>query len=433
MNVDPDAADIQTNFRNLTCNEQGGTCEHCRDMRQLLSPTLRTSLAAARRWRRVFLLAAVAFVLGRTDPVSGDPPTGSLHHPPVPCPSCYWGEADFLLWWSEGLDVPPLLTSSPAGAPANTAGILGQPGTVTLVGDEPLSPGPHAGGRFSLGWWANPSSALLASYLRLGERTAEYTAASDEVPILARPVVNNLVPAAMLIAHPDFLDGSVAITTSTELQSLEALWRRRLFATPVERVDLLVGYRFADLDESLRIDQFSRWFAAQGNIIPGTTKELFDRFLTQNEFHGAELGLMYERSLNQWTLDARVKIGLGNNRATVQIDGSTVNTVPNAGSATFVGGLLAQQTNIGRYQEDHFAVVPEVRLSLARQVGERLRFFVGYDLLLWSNVARPGDQIDVHVSQFPPEPVAPAAQPAFRFATTSFWAQGLHAGIELRF
>ncbi|MGE0755972.1 MAG: BBP7 family outer membrane beta-barrel protein [Pirellulaceae bacterium] len=355
----------------------------------------------------------------------------------APADTCgWWAETDFLLWWSEGADVPPLVTSSPAGTAANVAGVLGQPGTTVLLGgDETLATGSQAGGNVTLGWWYNPcGSALQFSYLVLSEQDSQFNADSTQIPILARPVVLNQVPAAMLVAHPDFLAGSLAVAGRTELQAMEALWRHRWYEHPMgHQLDFFLGYRYANLDESLHFDQFSRWTAPQGNIIVGTTKQLFDDFQAENEFHGANVGFAFQRTFPRWTFNVQLKVGLGNNHSSVRIDGATVTTVPNAGAATFVGGLLAQRTNIGRYSENNFAVLPELRVGIVRRLSDRVQWSAGYNALFWSNVARPGDQIDINVSQFPPEPIAPAALPAFRFGTSSYWAHGLHAGIEVSF
>ena len=59
---------------------------------------------------------------------------------------------------------------------------------------------------------------------------------------------------------------------------------------------------------------------------------------------------------------------------------------------------------------------------------------VGYSFIYWSNVSRPGDQIDLNVSpsQFPPYDET-ATMPAFVQHTTDFWAQGINVGLDYRF
>jgi len=361
-----------------------------------------------------------------------------------PCDPCWqplrerlWVRGEYLMWWTQAQHVPPLVTTSLDTATADVAGSLGDPDTSILLGNQGLGDAVHSGGRISFGYWlrACECDGVEASYLGLGRRTARFRDSSEGSPILARPVFDTGAgrEAAMLIAYPNLLRGSVAVDASTELQSAEVLWRSLLVARCEARLDFLLGYRFARLDERLRIAQFQEWLAPQGVIIPGTTLDLFDQFDAESQFHGAELGLAYRNRAACWSLELSMKVGLGNTHSQVSIDGLTQATVPGAGSATFVGGLLAQETNIGRYSRDDFAVLPELNLTLSRDLTCRLRATFGYTLLYWSKVARPAEQIDLSVSQFPPEPATGERRPQPRLASSDFWAQGLQFGLDYRF
>ncbi len=126
-------------------------------------------------------------------------------------------------------------------------------------------------------------------------------------------------------------------------------------------------------------------------------------------------------------------MAVGNTRSRVRIDGRTLTTLPDGPSASFEGGLLAQATNIGTYQQDHFSIVPELGVTLGYEITRRLRATFGYTFLYWSRVARPANQIDTSVSQFPPEDPAGDRRPTFDFRTSGFWAQGMNLGFEYRF
>jgi hypothetical protein len=102
-------------------------------------------------------------------------------------------------------------------------------------------------------------------------------------------------------------------------------------------------------------------------------------------------------------------------------------------SGTFEGGLLAQTTNIGTYEQNTFSIMPELGVTLSYDITCRLRASVGYTFLYWNNVARPGDQIDRNLAQLPPEPPVPGGGPAFAFRTTDFWAQGMNFGLAYTF
>ena len=128
-----------------------------------------------------------------------------------------------------------------------------------------------------------------------------------------------------------------------------------------------------------------------------------------------------------------MKIGLGRTNSRVIIDGRTTTTVPGQGSSTFVGDLLAQETNIGQYSKSQFAVVPELGVTLGYDLTCRLRATFGYTFLYWSQVARPANQLDTNASQLPPETPTSSHQPAFAFNMSDYWAQGMNFGLEYRF
>ncbi len=101
--------------------------------------------------------------------------------------------------------------------------------------------------------------------------------------------------------------------------------------------------------------------------------------------------------------------------------------------------MLALRTNIGHYQKDAFAFIPELGVNASFQVTKRIRLYAGYALLWVSTVARAGEQIDptINTSAFPilngNGPRVGPARPKFSFAETDFWAQGLNLGGEFRY
>lgn len=347
----------------------------------------------------------------------------------------YWFSAEYLLWAVEGSDLPPLLTTSPAGTAPEQTGILGRSGTSILGGD--FDDQVSSGFRIAGGWWLNAaqSAALELSYAGLPRHREREAFSSLNYPLLARPVVDALggVEAAMLVAHPDFLAGDVEISYSTQLHLAGAIRRDRISQRSCRTIDTLLGFRFGSLEEALQIEQSSRFTSGQGQIIGGTTLDLLDRFETENRFYGLLIGLDVQERLGAWMFNARGTLSMGTNDAEVLIDGATVTSVPGDGTSTAVGGLLAQQTNIGSYSRNRFAVLPEVTLGLSTHLNRCWEFNIGYHLLYWSEAARPGDQIDRRVSQFPPEPPAGGFYPSFELDTRGVLIHGLQTGLVYRF
>jgi len=138
-------------------------------------------------------------------------------------------------------------------------------------------------------------------------------------------------------------------------------------------------------------------------------------------------------------VDGRARLALGVTHQDVTIDGtqtflSGVNPDPRP------GGLLAVGSNIGTQRRTNFSVVPEVGINLGYYVTDWMRISAGYNFLWWTNVVRPGDQIDRNVNPFlvPNFSTAGlvnngASQPTVPFRTTDFWAHGLTFGVELTF
>ena len=100
-----------------------------------------------------------------------------------------WVRMDALLWWTKGAAIPPLLTTSPDATPYSQAGVLGQPGTSILFGNQQVNGGFRPGGRISFGTWLDCADdvGVEMSYLALGQSVQRYDAASTGSPILARP------------------------------------------------------------------------------------------------------------------------------------------------------------------------------------------------------------------------------------------------------
>jgi hypothetical protein len=185
----------------------------------------------------------------------------------------------------------------------------------------------------------------------------------------------------------------------------------------------LLGYRYLQLDESVSVSENITGIAPVGAF------QINDRFRTMNQFNGFDMGIMYERCRGPWSIDLLAKLALGNTRQRVDISGSTVID----GVRQNGGGLLAQQSNIGSYSRDRFTILPELGGRVGYQLTHNLKLKLGYTLIFWSNVVRPGDQIDLGVN---PNQLPPAvgnglpARPEFIFRDSDYWVQGITFGGE---
>jgi long-subunit fatty acid transport protein len=130
-------------------------------------------------------------------------------------------------------------------------------------------------------------------------------------------------------------------------------------------------------------------------------------------------------------MSAMGKVSFGNMRQQVDIRGS--NTVSAGGfDVTTPGGLLAQPTNIGSYEQDRYVWLPEANVRLSYAFNKHLSASVGCTFLYWTSVALAGDQVDLRVNatQLTGGNLAGPATPQFRWSDTDFWVQTLDLGLS---
>ena len=384
----------------------------------------------------VFLLACCPPALGQSPDFTCPPEGREL----VPCgPAfdvCLDVRAEYLLWWTDAMDVPTLVTTSPNGTAREQAGVLGQPNTTVLYGGNGLNGEAHSGGRFAVGGWFDPCRTLgfELGYTFLEQDGATYTASSQGNPILARPFVNadTGLQDAGLVAYPNVAQGSLTIDAATQFHTAEALLTKPLWEGCGPRVVMLLGYRYALLEDDLRMTEA---MVSRETSTVGSTLDLFDQFTTKNTFNGPQLGLLTERQCGVWTIQLLTKVALGSVHSEATVDGSTTTKTTTGASATTAGGFYALPTNIGTYEQDKFSVLTELGLKLSCDIDCHWRASIGYSFLYWHYAARAGDQIDTMLSagEFPPGQGSASLHPQFPFNTSAFWAQGLNFGIECRF
>jgi hypothetical protein len=367
--------------------------------------------------------------------------------PPCGPPGRFWVDGEYLLWWTKGFSIPPLVTTGPA----SSAGILGRTGTVVVFGDSKVDENPRSGLLISGGVWLDDchTFGIEAGYFFLESRGKSNNFAGTGAPgsaVLARPFFNvvSQMPDSEIDAFPGVASGTKDIHTSSFLQGAEANGICNLCCCGDwcgcggYRVDLLAGFRYLHLDEDLEIRETVSVFP-QVPFIGGTAFNLFDEFETRNHFYGGQIGARAELYRSGFFVDVIGKVALGVTEADIDVNGATQIITANHMSTVGVGGLLAQRTNIGHFDRDEFAVVPEATINFGYQVNCHVRVYVGYTFLYWSSVFRPGDQIDLALNPTlfpttsPGAPVTGPLRPVPVLRDTDFWAQGVNFGLEFRY
>jgi len=362
-------------------------------------------------------------------------------------PSHGWASVDYLSWYQAGMQTPALVTTSPLGAPPGTEGVL--PGAQVLYGrnDDILSDNMN-GVRVRVGVWSATQATLGAEgeYFGFGQQTEIFSQNSNGNPILARPIYDNRLGRqnASVVADPGppLITGGIRVASDSQLNAAAVRFRRMLCCSnscgysalacgPISsqsRIDATIGWRYMQLREGLIITETK-------TLAPPAIR-IEDTFQTFNQFNGVELGVQWLGRRGYWSAETIMRMSLGNASQRVDINGTTI--INNDGVLRS-GGLLAQPgRNIGRHTQDEFAMLPELGATLGYQLTERLKLNVGYTFLYWSNLVRPGDQIDNTVDPNLQPSIAPPPQdglflgPGFEVRETDFWVQGLSVGGEYR-
>jgi hypothetical protein len=353
-----------------------------------------------------------------------------------------WWRVEYLIWWTEGMDLPPLVTTSPLGTPQNEAGRLGFADTTVRFGNQDINTGSTGGLRGRSGYWFTDDHrfGIESEFFRLRNQHDGFSAAGDGDPILARPYFNIVTgdEDAQLISYPGFAAGDVRIKSKNKLESYMFSGRFATVPAPnwqtnpgeqTSRADWIIGYRRLKLEDNVHISD---------NVTltgpPVTDIATVEHFATKNKFDGVQLGFVYQRDFQRARLESRMRVALGNNKQTVNIGGT--NTITVGGLTTVTdGGLLAQATNSGNFTRNEFTMIPELGATLGIRITDRIHGTVGYTVLYYPNVVRAGDQIDTDVNPtlIGGGPLVGAPRPRFRFIDNDFWAHGLNLGAEVRF
>ena len=360
-------------------------------------------------------------------------------------PGTFWVRAEYLIWWTEGMQTPPLVTTSPPGTPPGDAGVLGTPGVGVLYGGEEILSDQRSGARLRIGKWRDSLGyfGYETDFFFLADEDQNFSATTVGPQIIARPFFNTEQGQdAEFVQYPGIAHGTVHVNAETSVWSISPRLRWNLACEQMidcdpyypgaaggYRLDFLFGYRYVELDDHLSVHES----IATVDTNSPTYFQLHDSFESSNEFHGADFGILWEGYRGPWSLEMIGRVGVGNTTQEVTISGATSTT--GLGS-TFVdpGGLLALPSNIGTYSRDEFSVVPELSITLGYAMTPRSRFLVGYTFVYWDNVVRAGDIIDTTVNQslLPAPQGNGPARPSFAFADTDFWAQGLSLGLDYR-
>lgn len=367
-----------------------------------------------------------------------------------------WVNTDYLLLFAKAQPTafPFVTTSAPFAG-----GRIGQVSTTVLHSQTDLGYNLFSGFRVTGGYFADAERRFgyYASGFMTEQKSNIFAMSSDQTgqPLLARPFFDTQInnQNVLLVSSPTFASGNVLTYSSSQTWGAEGGPVINLFRSCPDQgclwnFDLITGFRFLQLRELLRMQQFTTLIGTatapfDGKLYgAGAQIEVNDEFSTVNRFYGGQLGLNGGLRLNRWSLDVVGKIAIGVMNQTIDANGYSVlrTGTPTAPVVSNVrAGLFANSSNFGRIRDDQFCVIPEVTANLGYSWTSWLNTSVGYNFLYVSRVARPGNQFsnNVNPALIPTSPnygtgaFIPSTD--LRGTQTDFWIQGVSFGLNLRY
>ncbi len=349
-------------------------------------------------------------------------------------PSRWFGSIEVLLMFRKGDRLPPLVTTGP-DTNADTAGEIGQAGTEVLFGGQRVLQDLRAGGRLTLGTWIDQccSRSLVMRGWFAGEETANFGSNQSINSVITRPFLNvsdNQAAAqdTQIIAFPNRATGSISVRASSEVYGADISARQEWFSRFGGTVDVLYGYQFMRMDESLSISSSS--VSQDDDFAPvGSVLAIDDSFEAENEFHGGQFGFASRYREGCWSFHSLAKVGFGRLRRGATLSGQTFTSI-DGNDAVDPNGLLVRSTNAGSTDDHTFGWVPELDFTFGWHQYPRFDLTFGYHVIAMTDAIQVGTLIDPDLAVNLSDPPTGQLSPTRRAEYGTFYVQGIHFGLQ---
>jgi hypothetical protein len=212
-------------------------------------------------------------------------------------------------------------------------------------------------------------------------------------------------PQVLVLPSGTAITGFFPATLSTWFIGADANYRQNVYCSPNLRLDALIGYRFAYLQDELYLGESQDGHGDDYRR---------NRVSISNQFHGGQLGVAGEFRSNAWYVDGGLKVALGAMTSNVSASGLFAGAEGENAS-----GSYSPLTSLADRSQGRFAVLPTLELSVGRQIRDHTRIFIGYSLQYLSHVVRMGDVLN--------------AANGPNLTATDLWVSAMRFGLELRY
>jgi hypothetical protein len=341
-----------------------------------------------------------------------------------------------LNWHFRSAPLPPLVVGGNPSLP--NPGLPGG-GNVFPLNTSARDLGQFNGARLTVGSWFDPDGELggeVSGFVFARQGTLDTFTGGPGQTVSVPVVGTNGSTGVYDFSFPGRFVGSVTLRTADQLWGAESNLLHRWYDNGKISFDSLFGFRYLQFNERVDLAGQSQSLGSTatflGATLPAGSNVLtIDSFRANTSFYGGQLGAKVEARQGLFTVNVYGKGGVGANVETLRVDGNTVVS----GRGIAIGGVRALPTNMGHFNNTDFSLFGETGIQLGVQATKHLSLRVGYNLLYWTDVLRPGNVISPTLtrSQVPIDPTfnarAPATQPVIAFRSSDFLAHGLVVGV----
>ncbi|MDY3552309.1 BBP7 family outer membrane beta-barrel protein [Gemmata sp. JC717] len=343
----------------------------------------------------------------------------------------FWASGDYVLAWYTPIRTPPLIQAVPAALANQSTGN----GAVTLFPENNrINFGAFSGIRASVGANFDKFGVEVGGFVleRQGESSSFFNNGNPVALGQGYISAGSGLPTTLFASLPGQYSGGVSAAAQSRLWGVDGNIRRAWYTFLFDTTDVLVGFKYLDLHESLTV--YSPSVFPGGGVISSR-----DSVRTSNRFYGGYVGINSRLGNDRgFGLDLTSKSGLGGVAQRAELVGSN-SFIPAGGAADIEpAGLYARGLNAGTFTRGKVAYTQDLELKLTYNFNPWFQVSFGYSLMYMSSAIRPGGAIDAVVNdsnvRFVAQPTpSTLARPAFAWRADGLTVNALTFGARLQY